>query len=399
MVSAGIPGGCGAEPPHWPRATGATGPAAALALSLLPRLSQLDSLCAAAQALRALRSPGADLLPVLATAVQVQGRGWESPRRAGPGGHQLARPHPERTPFCPGRAQRPRPRPPGTWRPGRAEPATSARPSWCSPTRGQWRWQPCCGPCWRGCGAEAQPALGHPAPQGSSGDGGRGSTSHVPPINLCGSPNLAQSTHFHEGDGTVGIGAGGDEASSSRTRPHVKRGWSRGPAGPVLQCEHDYWGGRKLLGWPRAFPTRSREGKPQGSHGPRHGAWRRLWERHKELGAKALRGGRGPQTARLGSASTGISSPGTHLSRPSSRGPPRMGMQEHCRSQWFILCPQGPQEAARLVPPTAPAGRRERHRQPDEGQGTVRGSPPSQAASPTQEVVLGQGQGCSSGGF
>lgn len=56
-------------------ATGATSLATALALSPLPRFSQLDSLWAAAQALRALRSPNAELLPVLAAAVQVRGRG------------------------------------------------------------------------------------------------------------------------------------------------------------------------------------------------------------------------------------------------------------------------------------------------------------------------------------
>lgn len=78
----------GAEPPRCPRATGAAGLAAALALSPLPRLSQLDSLCAAAQALHALRSPDADLLPVLAAAVQVMGpvgRGgaWQAEPGAG----------------------------------------------------------------------------------------------------------------------------------------------------------------------------------------------------------------------------------------------------------------------------------------------------------------------------
>lgn len=45
-----------------------------------PCVSQLDALCAAAQALRALRSPGANLLTVLASAVEV--RGW-SPRMGG----------------------------------------------------------------------------------------------------------------------------------------------------------------------------------------------------------------------------------------------------------------------------------------------------------------------------
>lgn len=57
------------------------------------RVSQLDSLCAAAQVLHALRSPGAELLTVLASAVQVRGRGygtedgqrgWERPHRVRP---------------------------------------------------------------------------------------------------------------------------------------------------------------------------------------------------------------------------------------------------------------------------------------------------------------------------
>lgn len=169
------PRGHWAKPPRCPQAMGAAGPATAPVLSPLPRLSQLDSLCAAAQALHALRSPDADLLPVLTAAVEVRGRGslagkaWSGQLKAGLagewGGNHCAGPpwqHPEYTPFFPGRVRRPQQRPPGTWRLEQAEPATSAQPSCCSPTRGQWRWRPCYGPCWRGCGAEGQLAVGHP---------------------------------------------------------------------------------------------------------------------------------------------------------------------------------------------------------------------------------------------
>lgn len=162
----------------------------------VPNFSQLDPLWAVAQALGALRSPGAQLLPVLAAAVQVTGQG-EAGEMAGDNDRQ-----PD---FVPCRAGRRQPRPPRRWRPGRAEPATSARRGCCSPTRGPWRWRPCCGPCWRGC---------------------RGDKPSVTPLWLQCTPNkplwspeLPQSICHHVRDGATWKLAGGDGNGSSRMSP------------------------------------------------------------------------------------------------------------------------------------------------------------------------------------
>lgn len=78
----------------------------------------------------------------------------------GPGGSSLAL-LPNR-----GRVQRPRPRPPRTWKLELEEPVTSVLQGWTSQTPGQWQPQPFSAPSWRPCRARVCECL--PGPQGPS---------------------------------------------------------------------------------------------------------------------------------------------------------------------------------------------------------------------------------------
>uniref|UniRef100_A0A8B9QZH8 Triokinase/FMN cyclase n=1 Tax=Anas platyrhynchos TaxID=8839 RepID=A0A8B9QZH8_ANAPL len=229
--------------------------------------TMLDSLCAAAQALHALRSPGAELLTVLASAVQVQGwggdRGWAEWDGNGCTGRALSAPCP------PGRAQRRRQKPPGTWKLVRAEPATSARPSCCSLTPGRWRRRPCCAPCWRGCGAEGgQPACGCP-PLGSLRLRRRWEMrQHAPsvPSECLWSPKVGSvSVLVQRGVGWWDLGLGGGGWSPCR-------GGEIQPALSVMAGEEgSCWATHEPSSLPRGWL-----GKPGGSHGCAHGVWRKL---------------------------------------------------------------------------------------------------------------------------